>query len=79
MMGWYGDGMGAGDWLMMTLVMLPFWALLVLGCVALYRSLGTAGHAPRVHRDSAREILERRYARGEIDADEYVERRAQLI
>lgn len=86
MMDWYGDGsgMGTGGWLMMGLFMLPFWALLVLGCVALYRSVvhaAPSGHAvatPSAHHNRALEIVEERYARGEIDADEYTTRREIL-
>ena len=29
MMGWYHDGMGWGGWLLMTLAMVAFWALVV--------------------------------------------------
>jgi putative membrane protein len=59
MMGWYGDGLGWGGWLMMTLVMLPIWVLVILGCVALYRSLGRGEQRHPDDQDSARQILER--------------------
>lgn len=39
MMNWYG-GTGWGGWLLMTLVMLAFWALLVFAVVAIFRGVG---------------------------------------
>lgn len=82
MMDWYGDsgGMGAGGWLMMVLVLVPVWALLVLGCAALYRT-SVRGGSPSAtlpvpeRRHGALDILEERYARGEIDAAELTARR----
>jgi putative membrane protein len=79
MMGWYGDGVSApGGWMMMTLLMLAFWALVVLGSVLLHRNLARGDRAPQDGPDGAQQILEQRYARGEIDADEYATRRETL-
>ncbi len=77
MMGWNYDG-GWGGWLMMLFTMLPFWALLGLGGFALFRSLGTDRSHTGEPRLSARQILEERFARGEIDTEEYEQRRAVL-
>lgn len=66
----WGTGMGWGGWLFMGLTMVAFWALVVFGVVALFRGAGsrTVGE----HRDrEARQILDERFARGEIDAEEY--------
>lgn len=69
--GWWGFVMG--------LVMLLFVALLVVGIVVLVRS--SSGGATRNTEPSgghALDILDERFARGEIDAKEYEERRRIL-
>ena len=74
MMGWYGGGLG---WLLMGLTMLAFWALLIFGGVALYR--GTRGQdAGSSGPANAARLLDERFACGEIDADEYTQRRGLL-
>ena len=72
-MGWYHDGMGWGGWLLMTLVMVVFWALVVLAVVALFR-----GSEPGRDRRTPDQILDERFARGEIDAADYQARRDAL-
>jgi putative membrane protein len=69
-MGGWGWGMAIFGWL--------FMALLVIGVVWLIRS--TPGQAPPSgHRDRrALELLDERYARGEIERDEYLQRRQDL-
>jgi putative membrane protein len=37
MMSWYGDGPGWGGWLVMTLMMVLFWAQLLFGGTAIAR------------------------------------------
>lgn len=76
MMGW-GYGMG---WLGMIL-MAAFWIAIIVGIVFLIRWLvvststggGRAGSG-----DSALEILKRRYARGEINKEEFEEKKKDL-
>lgn len=79
-MGWYGGaGWGWGGWLGMGLVMLAFWGLLLAGVVALVRVLGRdRAPARSSSASSARQILDERFARGEIDEKEYLQRRNQL-
>ena len=74
MMNWYGGGMGGGAWLVMGL----FWLVLIAVIVWLVARLlpGTKPQADR--RESAEEILDRRFARGEMDADTYRAQRAAL-
>ena len=71
---------GAGWWgFVMGLVMLVFVALLIVGIVVLVRS--SAGGAPRNTESSggrALDILDERFARGEIDVEEYEERKRIL-
>lgn len=69
-MGWYHDGVGWGGWILMTLAMVAFWALVVLAVVAIFRGTQRPWSSPGVHRDPF-EILDERLARGEIDEDEY--------
>lgn len=73
---------GAGDWVAMGFMMLVFWGLLVALVVWLVRSRNgrdnaigrwTSSAAPR-----ADDVLAERFARGEIDPDEYGRRRALL-
>ena len=37
MMGWYHDGMGWGGWILMTLAMVAFWALVIVAVIAIFR------------------------------------------
>lgn len=69
-----------GGWLAMGVVLLIFWGLVIAGVVLLVRLVGhrhEATHEP-VGPTAALRILEERFARGEIDADEY-SRRRQLL
>jgi putative membrane protein len=71
----YGDGSWVG-WLVMGIVMLVFWGMVVTSVIFLVRYLGH-GRDQRVGGDALR-ILDERFARGEIDADEYGRRRQLL-
>jgi putative membrane protein len=75
MWGWgYG---GYGNWLG-PLVMVLFWGAVITGIVFLVRFLIRQGSS-HDREDSALEVLRRRYARGEISKEEYLEKRADLI
>ena len=78
MMWGYGSWGWAG-WLMMSLVMLVFWGGLIFGGIALWRS---AGRSERDHQQPGRpgpeQLLDERFARGELDAEEYRSRRELL-
>lgn len=72
MMGWYGNGMGWGGWIVMSLVMVAFWGLVIFAVVAIFR--GTSSNSRPADRPAGRtpmQILEERFARGEIDEEEY--------
>jgi putative membrane protein len=71
---WHHDG--PGWWI----VFVPlFWFAVIAGIVLLLRSRGGWGPPPvGSHRESALDVLDGRYARGEIDVDEYRERRSVL-
>ena len=73
------DGWGPGAWIAMGFVMLVFWTIVVGAIIAIVRSdrLRDREHPPsRLH--DAERILAERFARGEIDANEYKERRDVL-
>jgi putative membrane protein len=75
----WSNGMGWGGWLMMSVVMVAFWVIVVFGIVALFRGTRDGGsRAPRRDEDDAQHILDERFARGEIDAEEY-RRRQQVL
>jgi putative membrane protein len=67
----HGFGFGYGGWLVMIL----FWGLLIVGAVWLIRSLFSGGNYSSFRRsdreESAKEILDRRYASGEISREDY--------
>jgi putative membrane protein len=85
MMHHWDGSWGVGNWLLMGFGMLLFWALVVAGMVWLVHYIGNrqatgepgvplnepTGAAP----PSARDILDERYARGEISDEEYRTRR----
>ncbi|HEY9311591.1 SHOCT domain-containing protein [Williamsia sp.] len=79
---WWNNGMGWGGWVLMVLLMSAFWGFVIAGVIALFRSVGTdrpPAHNPSpTIRPSANSILDERFARGEIDAEEYRIRRDQL-
>jgi putative membrane protein len=70
-----GYSMSGWAWLLMTLGMLGFWALVAVVAVALFRRPGGRDHGrDQQQPPGAEEILAERLARGEIDADEYRQR-----
>jgi len=71
---YWNDGWGVGSWLAMLVVMVVFWGGLAAVIVATVRSLGDR----RDRGDNPQSILDRRFARGEIDEDEYEKRSAAL-
>lgn len=69
-MGGWGWGMAIFGWIFMTLV------VALIGW--LIWSSGRQTHPSGRGGVSAREVLDERYARGEIDRDEYLQRRTDL-
>jgi putative membrane protein len=70
---YWGNGYGfmGGGWLFMGL----FWLVVIIGIVALVRAAGGSRREPR---KTALDILQERYARGEISREEYQQKRADL-
>ncbi|WP_372592569.1 SHOCT domain-containing protein [Guyparkeria sp.] len=73
-----GMGFGMGGWILMVL----FWILLIVGIVVLVKWLISSSNSHSGQSDARRgralEILRERYARGEIDHEEFDERRRRL-
>ena len=65
---WWHDGMTWGGWVAMTVMMVAFWALVIFALIAAF---GRTGEKPRTPQLDPQNILRERFARGEIDADEY--------
>lgn len=82
MMGYHGWGMGAGGFGMIIL-----WILGILAIIWVVREVGAGRLFPRSgsdqrstpSQDSALAILRDRYARGEIDEDEFERRKRSLL
>jgi putative membrane protein len=82
MMLWNHGGWGLGDWLMMSLFMVAFWGLIIGFVVWLVRGSGNdrtplSGGRP-TKSASPDNILAERFARGEIEEDEFTRRREML-
>ncbi|MFC2020899.1 SHOCT domain-containing protein [Chloroflexota bacterium] len=85
--GWHDSGlgmMGSGMWggwmFLMPILFILFWGLVIWGIVALVRGLSQPGGSDSASNrsDSALEVLKMRYARGEIDKNEYEEKKRDL-
>lgn len=72
-MWWWGGAWGIGMMFMMFL----FWGLVIVGIVLAIRWLVAQGKETRS--DSALDILRQRYARGEIDKNEFEARKKDLL
>ena len=83
-----GYGYGSGPWGMMNGwgygyggFHFVFWILLVVVvvfCVTwMMRSMG--GHRMAMHRSAGLDVLEERYARGEINRDEYLQKKKDIV
>jgi putative membrane protein len=77
MMGWGGDGWGGPVYMIFWLLIL---IAMVAGVVWLIRSVAHPGSTPLhlAHRSTGLDILEERYARGEIDRDEYLQKKRDM-
>lgn len=77
MMGNFGWSMFGGfGWIFMVL----WWVLLVVGIVALFRWISDQSRGGgRRHEKNAIDILEERYARGEIDRKEFEEKKKDIL
>ena len=75
--GWGGHPMMWGAWgFGMMIMMILFWALIVVAVVMGIRWL--VGQGKEARSDSAMEILRQRYARGEINKEEFDAKKKDL-
>jgi putative membrane protein len=72
-MGWFGHNMGSWGWPGMLFAMVVFWGLLITAIVLVLRFLGHRGTPPAGTGSlgSAERLLAERFARSEIDENEY--------
>lgn len=80
MYGWDGNGWGAGAWLVMAALMLIFWGGVATVVVLLVKRdrPSQRSDALRPPYYDAERILTERFARGEIDEQEFTARRTAL-
>jgi putative membrane protein len=89
MWGW-GDGWGGAGRAVMVIIMLAILALIVAGIILLVRGLNRHDQAqqgppqgqerpPDAGSGSALRVLEERYARGEIQREEFLQRKQDLL
>ena len=71
----YSDG-SWGPWLLMSIVMVVFLGAVVWAVV--FMAKGSSDRRDRQSRDGALDVLEERFARGEIDEQEFRARRSAL-
>jgi putative membrane protein len=71
-------GWGTGGFWLMPLVMMTWFAVLVAVIILLVRWLGGGPGVRSTSSRTARDILDERYARGEIDQKEYLQRKRDI-
>ncbi|MEI7543191.1 MAG: SHOCT domain-containing protein [Mycobacteriaceae bacterium] len=74
--GWMWEhGWGWGGWLLMVAAMALFWVALIVGVVLAIRFLSAVNrqptHSPGYQLTGPEDVLADRFARGEIDPEEY--------
>jgi putative membrane protein len=80
MMNWYGHGIGGWGYALTAIITILFLGAVIAGIVALVRYLGRGGQPPgaRPSAQAPEQLLAERFARGEIDEDEYRRRLTAL-
>ena len=71
-------GWGSGWMWLMPLFMMAWFALMIAVIVLLVRWLGGVNGGRSASARTARDILDERYARGEIDREEYLQRQKDI-
>ncbi len=71
---WYGNGFGFWQMALMWIIMIAFWAMIVWGIYAVVTSTANKAKNERPNENGslgATEILDQRFAKGEIDTEQY--------
>lgn len=77
-MWWYGNGdLNGWGYTLMTVSMILFWGLVIYGVIWLVRYSGRDSR-PEAHAPTPEDLLAERFARGEIDEEEYGQRLESL-
>jgi putative membrane protein len=76
--GWQNQGWGGGAWIGMIIMMILFWGFLIVGVTYVVRHFNHQHYQGPARDSSAIEALKMRFARGEIDEDEY-QRRLKML
>ncbi|MFI6010094.1 SHOCT domain-containing protein [Streptomyces sp. NPDC051243] len=79
MMFWYAHDMSGWGWFGMSIGMVAFWALIITALVLVFRAVDRPHehtHTPAA--PTPQQILGERFARGEIDEEEYRRRLSTL-
>ncbi|MBI2852321.1 MAG: SHOCT domain-containing protein [Chloroflexi bacterium] len=71
--------MGGGWWLLSWLIGIVILGLFVWGIVLLVKGIASSGGGGHDGEELALEILKKRYARGEINREEYEQKRKDLM
>jgi putative membrane protein len=74
MMGWGYGGSGGFGMIIWVIILIA----IVAGVVWLVRGGAASGMQPPARRSAGLEVLEERYARGEINRDEYLQKKRDL-
>ena len=75
---WWHSSMEWGGWIAMVLAMVVFWSLVIFGLLMIFRGDRESRPDRGLVERSPEQLLDERFARGEIDAEEYHARRDTL-
>ena len=81
MMYWNDGSPGWGGWVVMSVMMVLFWGALIFGGIAVWKALNRDNRSSSQTGDAQPDperLLDERFARGEIDEDDYTHRRELL-
>ena len=76
-MWWWHDSLSAWEWVWMTVTMLAFWGLVTWLVLYVIRASRVTEGSSQSDRSPER-LLDERFAKGEIDEDDYARRREAL-